>query len=185
MMDAPAACQVQLRNKPAGHRANAWNEGEKVLFQTTMAFVMRQHLKQEFSLSNILVCNETAPVSLWFVVTSPLDPTLLVDKEDVAAAVRKFRHRINCVFLLTDLTLEFVDLYPTLAEPAKLRLSVYLVVFLVMMSVIGAVMVVLFVSTVRELKCKKKQEADKGEEQQRVKKVENGSTSEDVHDTMF
>uniref|UniRef100_A0A8C6P5G3 Collectrin-like domain-containing protein n=1 Tax=Nothobranchius furzeri TaxID=105023 RepID=A0A8C6P5G3_NOTFU len=135
---------------------------------------MRQHLKQEFSLSNILVCNETAPVSLWFVVTSPLDPTLLVDKEDVAAAVRKFRHRINCVFLLTDLTLEFVDLYPTLAEPAKLRLSVYLVVFLVMMSVIGAVMVVLFVSTVRELKCKKKQEADKGEEQQRVKKVENG-----------
>lgn len=188
--DNSFATQVRLSIKTAlGDKAYDWNDNEMYFFRATLAFAMRNHFSsQEFTVSNILVCKETVRVSFWFVVTSPLNPSSLVPKGDVEEAIRKSRNRINSAFLLTDKTLEFIDIPPTLAAPVNPDTPPWLIVFGVVMGAVGAGIVVLLVSSLvqkKHKKNKKNDDEDDEEEDTRAKTVENGAVSEGVYNMSF
>ncbi|XP_070765618.1 collectrin [Enoplosus armatus] len=187
--DASDGYKVRLSIKSAlGDQAYVWNENEMFLFRATLAFAMRNHISgQEFDVSNIIVCDETPRVSFWFVVTSPLNTSRLVDKEDVEEAVRKSRNRINSAFLLTDKTLEFIGIPPTLAAPLNPDTPPWLIVFGVVMGAVGAGIVILLVSSVVQKKRKKNEKTDDKdrEEETQVKRVTNGAASEGIYNTSF
>ncbi|XP_035508716.1 collectrin [Morone saxatilis] len=185
--DASDGYKVRISIKTAlGDEAYVWNENEMFLFRATLAFAMRSHLNgQEFNVSNIIVCDETPRVTFWFVVTSPLNTSGLVDKGVVEEAIRKSRNRINSAFLLTDKTLEFIGITPTLAAPVNPDTPPWLIVFGVVMGAVGAGIIVVLVSPLVLKKCKKNEETDKDEEETRVKAVENGSTREGVYNMSF
>ncbi|XP_056459221.1 collectrin [Gadus chalcogrammus] len=125
-----------------------WNESEMFLFRATLAFAMRQHFKNnEYNVSSILVCNETQRVSFHFVVLDPSDSTQLIQKTAVEAAVRKSRHRINSAFLLSDSTLEFLQIPPTLATPYSPATPPWLIAFGVVIGAVCAGIIVMLVSS--------------------------------------
>ncbi|KAM8874340.1 collectrin isoform 2-T2 [Spinachia spinachia] len=201
---APGGYKVRLSiNTALGAQAYVWNENEMFLFRATLAFAMRTHLRgEQYDVSNIVVCNETPRVSFWFVVTSPLDATRPVDATVVEEAVRKSRNRINSAFLLTDKTLEFISIAPTLASPVRPDPPPWLIVFGVVMGAVGAGIVVLLVSSLVQKnrrvearvrsatervpgkKEKSGAQADEDEEA-RVKTTENGGGSDGVYNMSF
>lgn len=168
--------KVRLSIKTAlGDNAYVWNESEMFLFRSTLAFAMRQTNQGAYDIENILVCNETQRVSFVFVVTSPADSMQLIPKEQVEEAVRKSKHRINNAFLLSDMTLEFVGIPPTLAAPITYDTPPWLIVFGVVIGAVAVGIVALLMSTVT----KRRRAKDKGagfaeEDDGRVK--ENGIT---------
>ncbi|CAL8273687.1 unnamed protein product [Arctogadus glacialis] len=141
--------KVRLSIKTAlGQQAYVWNESEMFLFRATLAFAMRQHFKNnEYNVSSILVCNETQRVSFHFVVLDPSDSTQLIQKTAVEAAVRKSRHRINSAFLLSDGTLEFLQIPPTLATPYSPATPPWLIAFGVVIGAVCAGIIVMLVSS--------------------------------------
>ncbi|KAM9357590.1 collectrin [Symphorus nematophorus] len=186
--NASEGYKVRLSIKTAlGDEAYAWNENEMYLFRAALAFAMRNQFNgQAFDVSNILVCDETPRVSFRFVVTSPLNTSVLVDKENVEEAVRKSRNRINSAFLLTDQTLEFVGIYPTLAAPTTYDTPPWLIVFGVVMGLVFAGIVILLVSSVLHNKRKKNEKtADEDDEETQVKTMENGAAGDGVYNMSF
>ncbi|XP_069006058.1 collectrin [Embiotoca jacksoni] len=187
--DASDGYKVRLSIKTAlGDQAYDWNENEKFLFRATLAFAMRSHMGgQQFEVSNIIVCEETHRVSFWFVVTLPLNTSLLVGKDDVEKAVRKSRNRINSAFLLTDTTLEFIDILPTLAAPVNHDTPPWLIVFGVVMGGVAAGIIYLLVSSVVQKKGKKNEKTaeDDINEETRVKVVENCAARDGVYNMSF
>ncbi|XP_056588155.1 collectrin isoform X1 [Triplophysa dalaica] len=159
--DGKDGYKVRLSIKTAlGDKAYDWNESEMFLFRSSLAFAMRKYTQEEkFEISNILVCNETKRVSFVFVVTSPNDSTKLIPKDQVASAVRKHRHRLNSAFLLSDGTLEFVGIPPTLATPITYSTQPWLIVFGV---VIGAVAVGILSVLMSTMTRRRRRAADKG-----------------------
>uniref|UniRef100_A0A672M8L1 Angiotensin-converting enzyme n=1 Tax=Sinocyclocheilus grahami TaxID=75366 RepID=A0A672M8L1_SINGR len=136
------AFKVRISLKSAmGDDAYTWNTNEIYLFKSTMAFAMRQYylkekrIKMDFMPENINTYNETARISFYFVVMDPTKPDTLIPKADVEAAIWLSRERINGAFLLNDETLEFVGLQATLAPPKEEKITVWLVVFGVVMGV--------------------------------------------------
>lgn len=146
---APDGYKVRLSIVTAlGPKAYEWNESEMFLFRATLAFAMRRHFDAEtYNVSNILVCDETPRVSFWFVVTNPTDPSQLIPGGQVELAIRKSRNRINSAFLLTDRTLQFVGIVPTLAVPQEPATPPWLIVFGVVMGVVTAGIFALLLST--------------------------------------
>ncbi|KAK0148161.1 Collectrin [Merluccius polli] len=138
--------KVRLSIKTAlGDQAYAWNENEMFLFRATLAFAMRKHFND--SQYNILVCNETQRVSFHFVVADPRNPHALMEKVQVEKAVRASRHRINSAFLLSDSTLEFLGIPPTLATPFRPATPPWLIAFGVVIGAVCAGIIVMLTSS--------------------------------------
>ncbi|XP_061081878.1 collectrin [Conger conger] len=146
---APDGYKVRLSIVTAlGPEAYVWNESEMFLFRATLAFAMRRHFNTEtYNVSNIMVCEKTPRVSFWFVVTNPSDPSQLIPGEQVELAVRQSRNRINSAFLLTDKTLQFVGIAPTLAIPVEPATPPWLIVFGVVISIVTAGILAILLST--------------------------------------
>lgn len=148
--DSEDGYKVRISLKTAlGDQAYQWNRNEMFLFRATLAYAMNNHFTDlEFRVDNIVVCNETSRVSFWFVVTSPNDDTVLIDKSAVEQAVSKSRGRINSAFLLTDQTLDFVGIIPTLEPPFSYQTEPWLIAFAVVMGLVGVGVVYLLGSAV-------------------------------------
>ncbi|XP_017574119.1 collectrin [Pygocentrus nattereri] len=150
--------KVRLSIKTAlGGDAYEWNESEMFFFKATLAFAMRTYSGgEQYDVSNILVCDETLRVSFVFVVTKPSNTSELVPRTEVENAIKKSRHRINSAFLLTDQTLDFVGINPTLAAPIQYDTPPWLIAFGVVMGLVCAGIVALLVSTFLNKKRSKK-----------------------------
>ncbi|KAL7858958.1 hypothetical protein SRHO_G00141050 [Serrasalmus rhombeus] len=111
---------------------------------------------EQYDVSNILVCDETVRVSFVFVVTKPSNTSELVPRTEVENAIKKSRHRINSAFLLTDQTLDFVGINPTLVAPIQYDTPPWLIAFGVVMGLVCAGIVALLVSTYLNKKRSKK-----------------------------
>ncbi|XP_048835406.1 angiotensin-converting enzyme 2 isoform X1 [Brienomyrus brachyistius] len=162
------AFKVRLSLKAAmGDQAYQWNDNELYLFKATMAYAMRQYytlvLGQtlNFMSDNIHTYQVKPRISFYFVVTNPADPVVLIPKAEVESAIRHSRGRINSAFLLDDKTLEFEGIISTLPPPVEPALTVWLVVFGVVMGLLLLVGTYLIISGVRDRKRKaKKEEAE-------------------------
>ncbi|XP_041647695.1 collectrin [Cheilinus undulatus] len=186
--DASVGYQVRLSIKTAlGDEAYLWDDSEMFLFRATVAYAMRRYfLGQEFSVSNIIVCQKTPRVSFWFVVTSPLNTTSLVGKWHVKEAVRRSRNRINSAFLLTAETLEFIGIPPTLAAPITFDTPPWLIVFGVVMGAVIAGLIILIGSSVlRKTRQKNQKTTEDDEEESRARTVEDGAVNEGVYNMSF
>ncbi|XP_072528238.1 collectrin [Salminus brasiliensis] len=138
------------------------------LFRAVLAFAMQSYKDNvNYDVSNIVVCDETVRVSFWFVVTTPGNTSELLPKEEVENAIKKFRNRINSAFLLTDQTLDFVGISPTLAAPVHYDNPPWLIVFGVVMGLVCAGIVAMLISTFLQKARSKKASADSADEEDR------------------
>lgn len=179
--DASISNKVRLSIKTAlGDQAYLWDDTEMFFFQASMAYAMRRHLMgHQFEVSHIHVCNRTDRVSFWFVVTYPSTGDL-VSKANVEQAIRKSRDRINSAFLLTDETLEFLDIPPVLTPPSTPDTPPWLIVFGVVMGVVVAGIIFLIGSSMVQKKRKKKQKEAHNEFNE-----ESGVANEGVYNMSF
>uniref|UniRef100_A0A3B3SRS3 Angiotensin-converting enzyme n=1 Tax=Paramormyrops kingsleyae TaxID=1676925 RepID=A0A3B3SRS3_9TELE len=133
------AFKVRLSLKAAmGDQAYQWNDNELYLFKATIAYAMRHYYALEmvqtlnFRSDNVHIYQVKPRISFYFVVTNPVDPVVLIPKEVVESAILS-RGRINSAFLLDDKTLEFEGIISTLSPPVEPAVTVWLVVFGVIM----------------------------------------------------
>uniref|UniRef100_A0AAZ3S3H7 Angiotensin-converting enzyme n=1 Tax=Oncorhynchus tshawytscha TaxID=74940 RepID=A0AAZ3S3H7_ONCTS len=162
------AYKVRLSLKAAmGDKAYKWNANEMYLFKANMAYAMRQYYLEVnktaalFTTENIHTYKETARISFYFVVTDPSNSAVVIPKAEVEAAIRMSRGRINDAFKLDDKTLEFEGLLATLAPPVEQPVTVWLVVFGVVMGLVVCMGCYLIISGFRD---RKKKSAAKAEE---------------------
>ncbi|XP_068614895.1 angiotensin-converting enzyme 2-like [Brachionichthys hirsutus] len=154
------AIRVRISLRAAmGENAYPWNDNEMYLFQANIAYALRQYYSQTnktllFKTENVIISNVTPRISFNILVTDPTTPSKYVPKDDVKAAIELSRSRINAAFHLSDSTLEFEDIIPTLAAPVQQPVEVWLVLFGVVMGIVLLVGIYLVVSGVRDRKKK-------------------------------
>ncbi|XP_075770393.1 collectrin isoform X2 [Pelodiscus sinensis] len=142
----------------------AWDASEEYLFKAMVAFAMRRYSNKETTqISNVLLCNMTERVSFWFVVTDSSKNVTTVPGSEVEAAIRMNRNRINSAFLLTDNTLQFLKISSTLSPPIEPTVPVWLIVFSVVLCLVGAGILFLVVSGIRQRRKNNNESAENGD----------------------
>ncbi|XP_044139656.1 angiotensin-converting enzyme 2 [Bufo gargarizans] len=150
-----------------GDKAYTWDTSELNLFRSTIAYAMTKFYatekKQvlEFSDENVHIFNETKRISFYFYVTMPGDISIIIPKDDVEAAIRLSKDRINRAFLLNDESLEFLGIPPTISPLPEQSVTVWLVVFGVVAGLLVIALVVLLVLGQRDKKKKRKADREK------------------------
>uniref|UniRef100_A0A8C7K0S5 Angiotensin-converting enzyme n=1 Tax=Oncorhynchus kisutch TaxID=8019 RepID=A0A8C7K0S5_ONCKI len=150
-------------NRKPGWKAYKWNANEMYLFKANMAYAMRQYylevnktaaLFTRHSLSALLLFMSVTPITFQnvyiYIVSILFIRTFLMS-----------RGRINDAFKLDDKTLEFEGLLATLAPPVEQPVTVWLVVFGVVMGLVVCMGCYLIISGFRD---RKKKCAAKAEE---------------------
>lgn len=148
--------KVRISLKTAlGDNAYPWNDDELYLFRATVAYALRQYYSQQrrdlsFAAEHIQVENVTQRISFHIAAVYPEAPSIYIPKSDLEAAITLSRGRINDAFRLSDQTLEFAGIVPTLAPPPEEPVTVWLVVFGIVMGLVVLAGVFLIVSGIRE-----------------------------------
>ncbi|XP_029855025.1 angiotensin-converting enzyme 2 [Aquila chrysaetos chrysaetos] len=153
------AIKVRISLKSAlGDQAYEWDESELFLFKSSIAYAMRKYFaemkKQEvnFQITDIHVGEQTQRISFYLTVSMPGNISDTVPKADVENAIRMSRGRINEAFRLGDNTLEFVGILPTLATPYEPPVTVWLIIFGVVISLVVIGVIVLIITGQRDRK---------------------------------
>lgn len=156
--------KVRISLKAAmGDDAYPWNDNELSLFKANIAYAVKQYYLFEKNMTISLTAEdvqtyEPSPrISFYIVVKNPAASNQFFPKAEVEAAIRLSRGRINAAFRLSDGTLEFVDIPPTLAPPTDQPVEVWLVVFGVVMGIVVLTGIYLVFSGIRERKKKAKE----------------------------
>ncbi|XP_071462140.1 angiotensin-converting enzyme 2 isoform X2 [Marmota flaviventris] len=89
-------------------------------------------------------------ISFNFFVTTPQNASDIIPRTDVEKAIRMSRGRINGVFRLDDNSLEFLGIQPTLGPPYQPPVTIWLIVFGVVMGLIVVGIVILIFTGIRD-----------------------------------
>uniref|UniRef100_A0A663M7K6 Angiotensin-converting enzyme n=1 Tax=Athene cunicularia TaxID=194338 RepID=A0A663M7K6_ATHCN len=144
------AIKVRISLKSAlGNQAYKWDESELFLFKSSIAYAMRKYFA-EMKITDIHVGEQTQRVSFYLTVSMPGNISDTVPKADVEDAIRMSRGRINEAFRLDDNTLEFVGILPTLATPYEPPVTIWLIVFGVVISLVVIGIIVLIITGQRD-----------------------------------
>ncbi|XP_060091098.1 angiotensin-converting enzyme 2 [Heteronotia binoei] len=159
--------KVRISLKAAlGDNAYKWNENEMYLFTATIAYAMRKYFLEEknetveFRSVNIHVGDVTPRISFHFIVTMPNNDSDIVPRSEVEEAIRKSRGRINEIFQLDDQTLEFIGIPPTLAPPYTPPVTVWLILFGIVMGIVTVGIIVLIIKGQRNQRKERAAEND-------------------------
>ncbi|XP_054240174.1 angiotensin-converting enzyme 2 [Indicator indicator] len=145
---AANAIKVRISLRSAlGEQAYEWDGNELFLFKSSIAYAMRKYFAEkkqqevDFQVADIHVGQQTQRISFLLTVSMPGNISDIVPKAEVENAIRLSRGRINEAFRLDDSSLEFEGIPPTLAPPYEPPVTVWLVIFGVVISlvVIGVV----------------------------------------------
>ncbi|XP_007889849.1 collectrin isoform X2 [Callorhinchus milii] len=175
---SPYARKVRISLKAAlGDNAYPWDDSEEFYFQATVAYGMRKFTNRSFSVDDVHICEETVRISFYFMVTGPENVSNPVPRIQVDEAIKMVRGRFNDAFSLDDSTLEFVGIKPTLPTVSEPPVTVWLIVFGIVIGLVLVAFIALMVTGHREkMKKGKVQEEDENEEieDKTLKGTENG-----------
>ncbi|GAB0178569.1 angiotensin-converting enzyme 2 [Grus japonensis] len=157
LKDIEHAIKVRISLKSAlGDQAYEWNESELFLFKSSIAYAMRKYfaeVKQQevnFQITDIHVEELTQRISFYLAVSMPGNISDIVPKTEVEHAIRMSRGRINEAFRLDDNSLEFVGILPTLATPYEPPVTIWLIIFGVVISLVVIGVIVLIITGQRD-----------------------------------
>ncbi|KAM4799332.1 angiotensin-converting enzyme 2 isoform X2 [Urocitellus parryii] len=124
-------------------------------------------------------------ISFNFFVTAPQNVSDIIPRTDVEKAIRMSRGRINGVFRLDDNTLEFLGIQPTLGPPYQPPVTIWLIVFGVVMGLIVVGIVILIFTGIRDRRRKnqtKREENPYAESSMEMGKGENNPGYQNIDD---
>ncbi|KAM5128502.1 angiotensin-converting enzyme 2 isoform 1-T1 [Callospermophilus lateralis] len=149
--------KVRISLKSAlGEEAYQWNDNEMYLFRASVAYAMRMYFSEiknqtiPFGEEDVRVSDLKPRISFNFFVTAPQNVSDIIPRTDVEKAIRMSRGRINGVFRLDDNSLEFLGIQPTLGPPYQPPVTIWLIVFGVVMGLIVVGIVVLIFTGIRD-----------------------------------
>ncbi|XP_036127494.1 angiotensin-converting enzyme 2 isoform X3 [Molossus molossus] len=105
---------------------------------------------EELLVEDVWVSDVKPRISFNFYVTSPNNMSDFIPRSEVEDAIRMSRDRINAAFQLDDNSLEFLGIQPTLGPPYQPPVTIWLIVFGVVMGVVVIGIVVLIFTGIRD-----------------------------------
>ncbi|XP_036127492.1 angiotensin-converting enzyme 2 isoform X1 [Molossus molossus] len=154
---AEQSIKVRISLKSAlGEKAYEWDDNEMYLFQSSVAYAMRKYFSKKknqtipFRVEDVWVSDVKPRISFNFYVTSPNNMSDFIPRSEVEDAIRMSRDRINAAFQLDDNSLEFLGIQPTLGPPYQPPVTIWLIVFGVVMGVVVIGIVVLIFTGIRD-----------------------------------